>query len=235
MATEAGPPIPLHSYPLSRRSAIRATEGKRHSRPWPRVEDTFDATRRPAYDAAKRVLDLVLASLLLAISLPLLGATAAFLWLQQRGAVFEREPRLGHRLRQFGLLKFCIPAASLPAQAPAGVRLLEAGSRPRPSFLGRVLSRTGLEYLPQLTNVLTGELSLVGPRAPSVRELEGLAVEQGLRLSVKPGITGLWRVSRRGVLPFAESFRLDLEYVERRNLVLDLAILFWTVVPRPRR
>jgi lipopolysaccharide/colanic/teichoic acid biosynthesis glycosyltransferase len=231
MATEAGP-IPFYTYERSRGPAGQAAKAVGRQRPWPRVEDTFDATRRPAYEAAKRALDLALGGLLIAASLPLLVAVSALLWLHGRGPVFEREPRLGYRLREFGLLKFRIPSATSRGQ---GLRLLDSSSRPEPSLLDRILSRTGLEYLPQLTNVLSGELSLVGPHAPPLRELEGLAVEQGLRLSVKPGITGLWRVARRGVLPFAESFRLDLEYVERRSLLLDIAILFRTIVPRPRR
>src|SRR6185312_9588187 len=92
---------------------------------------------------------------------------------------------------------------------------------PRITRIGRFLRRTSLDELPQLFNVLAGTMSIVGPRPPLPRELNGFDNIQRSRLRVLPGLTGLWQVSGRSDLPFEEMVRLDMEYIERRSIVMD--------------
>jgi lipopolysaccharide/colanic/teichoic acid biosynthesis glycosyltransferase len=100
---------------------------------------------------------------------------------------------------------------------------------PRITRLGRLLRRASLDELPQLFNVLLGEMSIVGPRPPLPRELAGFDQIQRARLQVMPGLTGLWQVSGRSNLPFEEMVRLDLLYVERRSLLYDLKLILLTI------
>jgi lipopolysaccharide/colanic/teichoic acid biosynthesis glycosyltransferase len=105
---------------------------------------------------------------------------------------------------------------------------------PRVTRVGRVLRRLSLDELPQLLNVLRGEMSLVGPRPPLPEEVEKYGTDMRRRLVVKPGMTGLWQVSGRSDLSWEESVRLDLRYVENWSLILDLQILWktWSAVIR---
>jgi len=100
---------------------------------------------------------------------------------------------------------------------------------PRVTRVGRFLRRSSLDELPQLFNVLLGQMSLVGPRPPLPREVDGYNEVQLKRLTVIPGMTGLWQVSGRSELTFEEMLRLDLKYIENRSLALDLWILLRTL------
>jgi lipopolysaccharide/colanic/teichoic acid biosynthesis glycosyltransferase len=201
---------------------------------WPEIDDTFEATRRPTYEAVKRAFDLVIGVPLALMALPIVGLIAALIRLDSRGPIFVEQKRLGLRLQPFGLWQF--RTAHIDEGAPlAGdgdarpLRLISPQPRPQLTRMGGILRWTGLEALPQLRNVLSGELSLVGPRAPLPWELDGFRVEQTLRLGVVPGITGLWRVAGRSPLPFGDVLGLDLEYIERRSILLDAQVVLRTV------
>jgi lipopolysaccharide/colanic/teichoic acid biosynthesis glycosyltransferase len=146
-----------------------------------------------------------------------------------------RQLRVGRHGRPFAIYKFrtmrC-DAEDLLAELQAlnehdGV-LFKVRQDPRISRVGRVLRRYSLDELPQLVNVLRGEMSLVGPRPPLPSEVAVYPADMRRRLVVKPGLTGLWQVSGRADLPWEEAMRLDLRYVENWTLTLDLIILMRT-------
>jgi exopolysaccharide biosynthesis polyprenyl glycosylphosphotransferase len=196
------------------------------------------STVRPRrfYTAAKRLIDVVVALTGIVVTLPLILVIAVLIRLDSPGSVLFPQQRMGKDGRPFGMLKFRSMYTNSPALPP---ELLERNESTGPLFkmkrdpritrVGRVLRRTSLDELPQLFNVLAGQMSLVGPRPPLPREMPGYEGVQALRLRIAPGLTGLWQVSGRSELPFEEMVRLDLFYIEKRSLLMDLAILARTV------
>ncbi len=169
---------------------------------------------------------------------PLLAACALAVRLDRTapGPVLFRQTRVGRHERPFTMLKFRTMRLGAEAQLAAlrhlnehdGV-LFKLREDPRISRVGRFLRRCSLDELPQLVNVVRGEMSLVGPRPPLPAEVAAYPEDMRRRLVVKPGMTGLWQVSGRGDLPWEEAIRLDLRYVENWTLTLDLIILARTV------
>jgi lipopolysaccharide/colanic/teichoic acid biosynthesis glycosyltransferase len=156
--------------------------------------------------------------------------------LDSPGPVLFRQVRVGARGEEFEMLKFrtmCVDAearlADLASSYDAGNTVLFKMRRdPRVTRVGRILRRYSLDELPQLFNVLRGQMSLVGPRPPLPREVEGYEPDAVRRLRVQPGLTGLWQVSGRSELSWDESLRLDLWYVDNWSLMLDIQIIFRT-------
>ena len=201
------------------------------------IEEQFDVlAARPVYEAFKRGVDFAVACVALAILMPLFAFVALLIKLESAGPVFYRQERLGRGSRPFFMFKFrsmytCdveIPPELLRLNESTGP-LFKMRDDPRVTKIGRFIRRTSVDELPQLINVLLGQMSLVGPRPPLPRELAGFDRVQRLRLRVLPGITGPWQVSGRSSLPFEEMVRLDLEYIEERSLLLDLRLLLRTV------
>jgi lipopolysaccharide/colanic/teichoic acid biosynthesis glycosyltransferase len=114
-------------------------------------------------------------------------------------------------------------------QNEASGHIFKMREDPRITRVGRILRRSSLDELPQLWNVLNGTMSIVGPRPPTVREVENYDLHQLGRLATRPGITGLWQVTKRGDHNFDDMVTLDVEYAQRLSLALDLSILFRTV------
>ncbi|GAB2935027.1 sugar transferase [Rhodococcus aerolatus] len=172
---------------------------------------------------------------LLALS-PLLVVAAAAVRLSSRGPVIYRSERMGLDGEPFEMLKFrtMVDGADgmlgdLAAAGAGNEVLFKMRADPRVTRVGRVLRQLSLDELPQLWNVLIGDMSLVGPRPPLRREVETYSGDVRRRLLVKPGITGLWQVSGRSDLSWEESVRLDLSYVENWSMVQDLIIIWRTV------
>lgn len=184
----------------------------------------------------KEVVDRVASALLLTLLVPLLLSIAIAIKLDDRGPVIYRQRRVGREGHTFTMLKFrtMITGADsarkslLDANEAAGP-LFKLRRDPRVTKIGAVLRRYSLDELPQLFNVVGGRMSLVGPRPPLPAETEAYGNAARRRLLVKPGLTGLWQVSGRSDLTWAESVRLDLRYVEDWSLALDLVILWKTV------
>jgi lipopolysaccharide/colanic/teichoic acid biosynthesis glycosyltransferase len=169
-----------------------------------------------------RALDIVLSAALLAVTAPLLAAAAIAIRLESRGPVFYRQLRVGRDGESFELwkLRTMVPGAE---SIGAGIYVIEGD--PRITRVGRLLRRLSLDELPNLVNVLRGEMALVGPR-PTVREqVDRYTDRQRRRLEVKPGITGWAQVNGRASLPWPERIELDVWYVEHRSLRLDVRIL----------
>jgi exopolysaccharide biosynthesis polyprenyl glycosylphosphotransferase len=185
---------------------------------------------------AKRTFDLVISAAGLLLIAPLLAVVALAIRLDSAGPVLFRQERMGLHRQRFKVLKFrtmVVDAegmlAGLSARNEADGPLFKMRDDPRVTRVGRHLRRYSLDELPQLWNVLTGEMSLVGPRPPLPREVAAYEDWQLDRLEVRPGITGLWQVSGRSELPFDEYVRLDLFYIENWSLAYDLFILAKTV------
>jgi exopolysaccharide biosynthesis polyprenyl glycosylphosphotransferase len=185
---------------------------------------------------AKRSFDLAVTVVGSLVLLPLFGVLAVAVKLTSRGPIFFRQERVGYHGRPFAMLKFRTMVADAEQRLDDLLHLNEATGPlfkikddPRITPVGRFLRKWSLDELPQLWNVITGHMSLVGPRPPLPREVAEYEDWMMSRLEVRPGLTGLWQVSGRSDLPFEDYVRLDLFYIENWSLAYDLYILAKTV------
>jgi exopolysaccharide biosynthesis polyprenyl glycosylphosphotransferase len=186
---------------------------------------------------AKRVMDCVLSALLLIVFAPLFLIVAVLVKFMSPGPVFFRQTRVGLNKRQFSIYKFRTMIANAEQVQDQLLLMNEMTGPafkiqrdPRITPLGRVLRKTSMDELPQLLNVLKGDMSLVGPRAMSLRDYRLFDQDwQRRRFSVKPGITCLWQVNGRNSIPFEKWMELDIQYIDKWSLWLDLKILARTV------
>ncbi|MBV9211475.1 MAG: sugar transferase, partial [Acidobacteria bacterium] len=206
--------------------------------------------REPLSNAArltKRAFDILIATLALALLSPFWLVVALLIKLDSKGPVFYKQERVGMDGRLFLFYKFRTMTAGADdashrdylKQYIAGEAGTNLGDKQKPVYklhndarvtrLGRVLRRLSLDELPQLLNVLRGDMSIVGPRPPIPYEVEAYELWHRKRLDMKPGLTGLWQVSGRNRLPFEEMVRLDLFYIENWSLLLDLKIILRTL------
>ncbi|MCU1351407.1 MAG: exopolysaccharide biosynthesis polyprenyl glycosylphosphotransferase, partial [Acidimicrobiales bacterium] len=167
---------------------------------------------------------------------PLLVVLALGVKLTSRGPVLFRQTRVGIGGREFRMWKFRSMVSDAEERLPEVLHLNEhsgilfkVSDDPRITGVGRFLRRWSLDELPQLWNVLAGHMSIVGPRPPLPSEVEQYDARVRQRLRVKPGLTGLWQVSGRSDLSWEEGIRLDLEYIERWSLTLDLVLITKTL------
>jgi lipopolysaccharide/colanic/teichoic acid biosynthesis glycosyltransferase len=196
-------------------------------------------------DVAIRVLDLLGALALLLLLSPLLLVVAVAIKLDSRGPVIFWQRRVGRDLAPFRVAKFRtmgngVAADTHRAYVERMIReeeaddgsprpMLKLEKDPRITRVGAFLRRASIDELPQLWNVVRGEMSLVGPRPPIQYEVDNYPARAFRRFAVRPGLTGLWQVRGRSLTTFAEMIELDIEYVERRSLLLNLQILLLTV------
>ncbi|OLM31325.1 Undecaprenyl-phosphate galactosephosphotransferase [Pseudonocardia sp. Ae717_Ps2] len=197
------------------------------------------ALSRPKLGGVRQVvktsMDVLGALALLVLVAPVLLLIAVLIR-SDGGPVFFRQRRVGLGGTEFQMIKFrsMVPAAEdrlveLAASDTGAGPLFKMRSDPRVTRVGRVLRRYSLDELPQLFNVLSGSMSLVGPRPPLPAEVATYGPEAARKFLVKPGMTGLWQVSGRSDLSWEESVRLDLRYVENWSLTGDLVILWKTL------
>lgn len=185
----------------------------------------------------KRSVDLVGAGALLILGAPLFAAIAAAIKLEDAGPILFRQIRVGRSGRPFVMYKFrsMVPDAEARQAALIGLNEMRDGilfkirKDPRVTRVGRVCRKLSADELPQLLNVLRGEMSLVGPRPPVPAEVARYDPADRRRLDAVPGITGLWQVSGRNNIDFRGQVQLDVAYIERQTLSLDLAILVRTI------
>jgi exopolysaccharide biosynthesis polyprenyl glycosylphosphotransferase len=184
----------------------------------------------------KVIFDRTVGGLLLALASPLLLCLAVAVKATSKGPALFRQTRVGVEGREFVMLKFRSMVVNADAQRAALMALNEGNGvlfkmrkDPRITRIGGVLRRFSLDELPQLINVVRGDMSLVGPRPPLPEEVAGYSSDASRRLKVRPGLTGLWQVSGRSDLTWEESLKLDLRYTDNWSLALDISILWRTL------
>lgn len=198
---------------------------------------TYTETSEGRGRTAKRVIDVTVAALLCLLLLPLLLCVAIAIKLSSSGPIFFLQDRIGLNKRRFKIFKFrtMVPNAEklmgdLERQNEVSGPVFKMKNDPRVIPIGKWLRRTSIDELPQLLNVLKGDMSLVGPRPLPVRDYEGFNEDwQRRRFSIKPGITCLWQVNGRSGINFDQWMLLDLQYLDEWSLWLDLKILAKTV------
>ncbi len=187
--------------------------------------------------AVKRLIDLVVSAVLLTVLSPLMLLTAVLIRLDSPGPVFFRQRRVGLNGRMFTLYKFRSMVVGAERMVDELSELNEMKGPafkmtddPRVTRIGRIIRRFSIDELPQLLNVLGGDMSLVGPRPPLPTEVSLYERKQRRRLSMRPGLTCIWQISGRNNIPDFERWaELDLEYIDNWSLTRDLGLLFRTI------
>src|SRR6187551_3482007 len=179
-------------------------------------------------------MDLVLCVAALPVLLPVLGLVALAVRLDSPGPIVFRQQRTGRDGQRFWMYKFRTMVRDAEAMKASLAHLnilpppdFKIPNDPRITRVGRFLRKTSLDELPQVWNVLRGEMSVVGPR-PTSFAATTYRLWHMERLEVRPGITGIWQVRARGTSTFDERLRMDIEYIDRMSLLLDLQIILWT-------
>jgi exopolysaccharide biosynthesis polyprenyl glycosylphosphotransferase len=212
------------------RSAADEFDGDPHFATYTGVRDWWPLVLKRAFDIAFSFILLVLLS-------PLFALIALLIKLSSNGPVFFRQERIGLNKRRFHVLKFrtMVPdaekmLAELEKHNEASGPVFKIRKDPRITPIGKLLRRSSIDELPQLFDVLKGDMSLVGPRPLPIRDYEGFSEDwQRRRFSVRPGITCLWQVSGRSAIPFEQWMNLDMQYMDEWSLWLDMKILVRTV------
>ncbi len=186
--------------------------------------------------SVKRGIDVLGAAVGLVVAAPLIGLSGLAIWLDDRGPIFFRQIRCGLNGRTFTMLKLrtmCVDAearkADLAELNECEGPVFKCREDPRVTRVGRILRQLSLDELPQLWNVLRGDMSLVGPRPPVPEEVIQYQTFERRRLSMRPGITCLWQVSGRSNISFDRWVRLDVRYIDSWSLLLDIQILLRTI------
>jgi lipopolysaccharide/colanic/teichoic acid biosynthesis glycosyltransferase len=201
---------------------------------------------RTSYRIAKRIIDLVIVSLTLPVALPLIALCALAIYLDSRGPIFFVQERIGKGGRHFRMYKFRTMHHNLDrsdhqqfmrafvngkiGENGTGKRIYKPFRHSQVTRVGHLLRKTSLDELPQLINVLKGEMSLVGPRPNVPWEVDEYHGWHKERLEVLPGISGLAQVRGRSGISFDSIVKYDIEYIEKQSLLLDLRIMWWTVL-----
>lgn len=197
-----------------------------------------DITHNPfrSYNALKRLFDFVFAAVSIIVLLPVFVVIAVCIKLEDGGSIFYLREMVGLHGRHFILLKFRTMIANADAYMELHPELkfeyqksMKLQKDPRVTRIGRFLRKTYLDELPQLFNILPGQMSLIGPRAIHERELSLYGEYAEKRHTIKPGITGLWQVSSDRHRCYEDRIPLDMEYVDNRSFILDLVILAKTL------
>lgn len=197
---------------------------------------TFEINESVLYTSAKRVFDLLIGGAILLLLIPIIPVIVLMIKLDSHGTVLFKQDRVGKDGRVFKFLKF----RSMYADADALVENLEGlneqdgpvfkiRSDPRVTSVGKFMRRSSLDEIPQILNVIRGDMSIVGPRPPLPSEVTHYQPWHRRRLEVKPGITCLWQITGRSHIGFNEWMRLDLEYLRTRSFRADLLIFLKTI------
>jgi lipopolysaccharide/colanic/teichoic acid biosynthesis glycosyltransferase len=217
----------------SQPAALEARGGDEQTDVW--VRPIAELLRDPL-PSWKRLLDIAGALVLLVLTLPMIVLGAVLVRLSSPGPVIFRQRRAGLHGQPFAMFKFRTMVHGAEAMKLSLLQfnelkgaIFKMKNDPRITRIGRFLRVTSIDELPQLWNVLRGEMSLVGPRPPTLDEVGNYRAWHRRRLSVRPGITGLWQVSARECNDFDDRVRMDLRYIERRSLLGDLRLLGATV------
>lgn len=201
------------------------------------VKTANRATQPRIYPLAKRTIDISVALTMLVLLSPVLAVVALCIWLTDFGTVIFRQTRVGKDGKEFTFYKFrsmvinadALKDKLLELNQHSDDRTFKMKNDPRITWIGRFIRKTSIDELPQLVNILKGEMTLVGPRPAVPREVIQYTPYERHRLDVTPGLTCIWQVSGRSELPFPAQVELDLRYIREQSLWLDISLLFKTV------
>jgi exopolysaccharide biosynthesis polyprenyl glycosylphosphotransferase len=191
---------------------------------------------KPHQEAMKRLFDIFSSAMALWLLLPLFAVVIALIKLTSRGPVFFRQTRVGLHGREFAMLKFRSMVVNAEDLKESLARANEQSgpvfkmrNDPRITSIGRFIRKYSIDELPQLVNVLRGDMSIVGPRPPVPQEVSQYDAWQRRRLSVRPGLTCIWQVSGRNQISFEDWMYLDMQYIDHWSLARDFNLIFRTV------
>ena len=189
---------------------------------------------RPYYSFSKRIFDIVLCVCIMPVVVPIIGILGVLIWIESPGSILFSQTRTGKGGRRFKMYKLRTMVANASQLKENYAHLNELtwpdfkiGNDPRITRIGKWLRKTSLDELPQIANVLLGQMSWVGPR-PTSFSADTYALQHTERLEVTPGVTGLWQISGRSDVDFNERNILDVKYIESRSFVFDMLILWKT-------
>lgn len=193
---------------------------------------------RKSYHTSKRLIDIICSILGIIILSPLFLIVAVLIKLEDReGHIFFKQVRIGKDGKEFKMYKFRSMVSnaeelkvSLMAQNEADGPVFKMKEDPRITMIGKFIRKTSIDELPQLFNVLKGDMSLVGPRPPLPNEVTQYNSYQRQRLCVTPGLTCYWQISGRSNIGFEEWIELDLKYIRERTLIVDIKLIFKTII-----
>jgi lipopolysaccharide/colanic/teichoic acid biosynthesis glycosyltransferase len=201
------------------------------------ISTVLNHPSRVIYLFLKRLVDIAASLLAIVLLSPIFILAALGIITESRGPLFYRQTRVGLHGKHFNMWKFrsmqhnlspADEARLLEAQSKTGVRF-KMTDDPRITKVGKFIRKYSIDELPQLFNVLFGDMSLVGPRPPIPSEVSEYTVRQMMRLQTIPGITCIWQVSGRSNIPFVQQVEMDIEYIFKANILLDLTLLFKTI------
>jgi exopolysaccharide biosynthesis polyprenyl glycosylphosphotransferase len=207
-----------------------------HTIEMPSLTPIAKYSRKPFFDFFKRCFDIFASGLGIIILSPLFLVMAIIIKCSDGGPVFYIQKRVGYYGKKFNMIKFrsMVPNADakvveLLKQNEASGPMFKIKDDPRITKIGKFMRKTSIDELPQLFNVFAGSMSLVGPRPALPREVTQYTRKETARLLVKPGITCIWQISGRSSLTFEQQVEMDIDYIVRRSVWLDLSILFKTI------
>lgn len=221
---------------MKQQAPVTAKDAQAVSAPTPEPAVEFVINQSKLYSVCKRLFDLVVGTAIFVLLIPIIPVIALMIKLDSPGPVLFRQDRVGKDGRIFKFLKFrsMVDKADrrkdeLAAHNEQDGPIFKIKSDPRVTSVGRFLRRSSLDEIPQIFNVLKGDMSIVGPRPPLPSEVEGYQPWHRRRLEVQPGITCLWQISGRSQIGFHEWMRLDMEYLKTRSFRTDLLIFLKTI------
>lgn len=200
--------------------------------------DADEINSRIGFQCVKRIIDIVLSAVGLVCLIPVFIVVAILMKKEEpKGPIFFKQTRVGKNGKEFTMYKFrsmCVDAeeklAELLAENEIKGAMFKMKDDPRVTKIGKAIRRNSIDELPQLLNVLKGDMSLIGPRPPLPREVKEYSRYDLQRLLVKPGCSGLWQISGRNEMNFAEMVELDIQYIREQSLINDIKIIWRTVM-----
>ena len=195
----------------------------------------IEVKKNKAYLFTKRIFDMICSTIAIIVLSPLLLIVAVLIKIDSKGPIFFKQKRCGKDGKEFSMLKFRSMLCNaedyldkLQNQNEQTGPVFKIKDDPRITKIGKFIRKTSIDELPQLFNIIKGDMSIVGPRPPIPTEVEQYTDYQKLRLSVKPGLTCYWQVMGRNSIGFDEWVKLDIKYIQERCVLLDLILIFKT-------
>lgn len=202
-----------------------------------KIDECVEKSKAKTYDIVKRIIDIIIGSIGLIICLPIFIIIGIIIKLDSKGPIFFKHKRIGKHGNKLEIYKFrtMIDNAEeamkyfTEEQKKEFKENFKLENDPRVTRIGKILRKTSLDELPQIINILKGEMSIIGPRPIVETELEKYGKDREKFLSVAPGLTGNWAANGRSDVSYEERIALELDYIENRSLMLDLKIFFKTI------